>query len=155
MLGSILSGILAFLLWRVTDTSLRPDHVRRPNGEITFWGVLSIVLVQIILWIMVGFFAVWIVPHLPQFFLTGWRFPITFFGSSILQWFALFMVLQYVWTITRATLSTAVVAVMANSGSKSAKKALNEVHNQWLHMEMERKLSFEQRENEGKKTDLP
>jgi hypothetical protein len=153
MLGSILSGIVAFLLWCVTDTSLKRDHVRNPNGEITIWGVLSIVLVQIVLWTMVGFFAVWILPHLPQFLLTGWRFPITIFGSSILQWFALLMILQYVWTITRTTLSTAVVAVMAKSGSQRAKKALDEVHKREWSMEMERKLSLEQRES--RKEDWP
>ena len=147
MLGSILSGIVAFLLWCVTDTSLKRDHVRNPNGEITCWGILSIVLVQIVLWTLVGFFSVWIVPHLPQFLVTGWRLPITFFGSSIVQWFALFMVLEYVWTITRATLSTAVVAVMARSGSQRAKEALHEVYSQWWSMEMERKLSLEQRES--------
>jgi hypothetical protein len=144
---SILSGIVACLLWCVTDTSLKPDHVRRPNGEITVWGVLSMVLVQIVLWIMVGFFAVWIVPHLPQFFLTGWRSPITEFGSSILQWFALFMILQYVWTIVRATLSTAVVAMMAKSGSQKAKEALDNTPSQWHCMNMEPESSIEQKQS--------
>src|SRR5271169_1593723 len=105
MYVSILGGIVAFVLWRVTDTSLKPDHVRNSNGRITSWGVLLIVLVQIVLWTLVGFFAAWIVPHLPRFLLTGWRFSVTVVVSSILQWFALLMILQYVWTITRATLS--------------------------------------------------
>jgi hypothetical protein len=50
MLASILSGIVALSLWSLTDTSLRRDHVQGPNGKISFWGVLSIVLVQIALW---------------------------------------------------------------------------------------------------------
>jgi len=91
---SILSGILAFLLWCVTDTSLRPEHVRNSNGKITIRGILSVVLVQIALWALVGFFAVWIVPHLPRLLLTGWRLPFTDFASGFWQWFALLMVLQ-------------------------------------------------------------
>ena len=57
------------------------------------------------------------------------------------------MVLQCVWTITRATLSTAVVAVIAEVRIAKDEKALDEVYNQCLSMEMERKLSFEQRES--------
>ena len=71
-------------------------------------------------------------PHLAQFFLTGWRFLITVFGSSNSQWFALFMVLQCVWTITRATLSTAVVSVIAEVRIAKDEKALDEVYNQCL-----------------------
>jgi hypothetical protein len=56
------------------------------------------------------------------------------------------MVLQCVWTITRATLSTAVVAVIAEVRI-AKEKALEEVYNQCFSMEMERKLSFEQRES--------
>ena len=29
----------------------------------------------------------WIVPHLPDFFLAGWRLPIALFCSLFLQWF--------------------------------------------------------------------
>lgn len=116
---SILSGIVAFVFWCVTDTSLRPDHVRSPNGEITFWRVISIVFVQIALWTLAGFFAAWIVPHLPHFFLSGWRFPITAFGSSILQWFSLFMILQYVWLVLRSTVRTAVYAKRVYGGQGS------------------------------------
>ena len=119
---SIFSAFLAFVLWCVADTSLKPDHIRNSNGKITSWGVLSIVIVQIILWTLVGFIAAWSVPHLPRFFLTGWRFFVTVVASSILQWFALFMILQYVWTILRPTLSTAVVAIMASLGSQWAKR---------------------------------
>jgi len=144
---SILSGIVAFVFWCMTDTSLRPDHVQGPNGEITFWRVISIVFVQIALWTLVGFFAAWIVPHLPHFFLAGWRFPLTVFGSSILQWFALFMILQYVWTIVRATLSTAVVAMMAKSGSQKAKEALDNTPSQWHYMNTEHEFSIEQKQS--------
>jgi hypothetical protein len=85
--------------------------------------------------------------HISPIFPYGWRFLITVFGSSNSQWFALFMVLQCVWTITRATLSTAVVAVIAEVRIAKDEKALDEVYNQCLSMEMERKLSFEQRES--------
>ncbi len=132
---SIVGGIVAFALWCVTDTSLKPDHVRNSDGRITSWGILSIVLVQIVLWTLVGFFAAWIVPHLPRFLLTRWRLPLTVFGSSILQWFALLMILQYVWTITRATLSTVVVALLARLGSQWAKRALDDGHRQRQFME--------------------
>jgi hypothetical protein len=144
---SILGGIVAFVLWCVTDTTLKPDHARDSNGRLTSWGVLSIVTVQILLWTLVGFFAAWIVPHLPPFFLTGWRFPLTLLGSSILQWFALLMILQYVWTITRATLSTVVVAVMAKLGSQWAKRALDDGHRQWQFMETGRQVVVEQKQS--------
>jgi hypothetical protein len=122
---SIISGVLAFVLWCTTDTSLKPDHVRSSNGRITFWGTISIVFVQLVIWTLVGFFAAWIVPHLPRFFLAGWRFPVTLLGSSIVQWFALLMIIQYLWTILRPTLSTAVVAMMAMFGSQWAKRELD------------------------------
>ena len=145
---SILGGIVAFALWCVTDTSLKPDHVGNSDGRITSWGILSIALVQIVLWTLVGFFAAWIVPHLPRFLLTGWSFPLTVFGSSILQWFALLMILQYVWTIARATLSTVVVALLARLGSQWAKRALDDGHRQWQFME--RRVGADQKQsNEG------
>lgn len=143
MFASIMGGIVAFALWCITDTSLKPDHVRNPDGRITSWGVLSIVFVQIVLWTLAGFFAAWIVPHLPRFLLTGRRFSVTVFASSILQWFALLMILQYVWTITRATLSTVVVAVMARVGSQSARRALDDGHRQWHFMETGRKVAVD------------
>jgi len=120
----ILSGIVAFVLWCITDTSLDPNHFRNSKGEITFWGIVSLVLVQIFLWTLAGLFAAWIVPHLPGFFLAGWRLPITLFCSLFLQWFSLLMILQYVWMIVRPTLNTASVAVMAKFGSQWAKEAL-------------------------------
>jgi hypothetical protein len=140
---SILSGIVAFVFWCITDTRLKPDHVRDSNGKITFWGVLSIALVQVILWTLVGLFAGWIVPHLPRFFHTGWKLPVMVFASSILQWFALFMILQYVWTIARATLNTAGVALMARFGSQRAKEVLDGAPGQRRFMEMERELGVE------------
>jgi hypothetical protein len=109
----ITSAVLAFLLWCVTDTSLKADHVRNSKGKISIHGILLVVLVQIVLWIITGVSAVWIVPHLPRYLLTGWRSPLTLFGSCVVQWFALLMVLQYVWIIVRATLSTAFVGAMA------------------------------------------
>jgi hypothetical protein len=123
---SMASGIAAFLLWCVTDTSLKPGHVRNSNGKTTIWGILSVVLVQIVLWVLAGLCAAWIAPHLFRFFLTGWRLPLTDFSSTFWQWFAVLMVLQYVWTIVRATLSTAVVTVMAAFGFQWAKHSLDD-----------------------------
>jgi len=122
---SILSGIVAFVLWCVSDTSLDPNHFRNSKGDITFWGILSLVLVQIVLWTLAGLFGAWIVPHLPNFFLTGWRLPTTLFCSLFLQWFSLLMTLQYVWTIVRPTLNTLSVMAMAKFGSQWAKQALD------------------------------
>lgn len=144
---SILSGIVAFVFWCVTDTRLKPDHVRNSNGRITFGGVLSIVLVQVVLWALVGLFAVWIVPHLPSFLLTGLKLQVLVFASSILQWFALLMILQYGWTMARPTLSTVGVAVMERFGSQRAKEALDDAHSQRQFMEMERELSAGQEES--------
>jgi len=115
---SILGGIAAFVLWYATDTSLDPNHFRNSKRKITLWGILFLVLVQIVLWTLTGLFATWIVPHLPDFFLAGWRFPITLFCSLFLQWFSLLMILQHVWTLVRPTLNTATVMVMAKFGSK-------------------------------------
>jgi hypothetical protein len=127
MIGlSTLSGIVALVLWCRTDTSLSPENFRDRNGKIGFWGVLSVLLVQIVLWTLVGFFAFWIVPHLPKFFLTGWRLPATLFVSSGLQWFSLLMILQYVWMIVRPTLSTTGVVALSKLGSQWAKQAINE-----------------------------
>ena len=125
MIGfSILAGIIAFVLWCITDTSLHEDHMRDSKGRITFLGVLSLVIVQIVLWMILGFFSVWAVPHLPRVLLTGWRAPIVILASAILQWFALLMVLQYVWMILRATLSTAFVTLMAVLGFQRARDSL-------------------------------
>jgi hypothetical protein len=44
---SIISGVLAFVLWCTTDTTLKPDHVRDSNGKTTFWEILSIFLVHL------------------------------------------------------------------------------------------------------------
>jgi hypothetical protein len=47
---SVISGVLAFVLWCTTDTTLKhlkPDHVRDSNGKTTFWGILSIFLVHL------------------------------------------------------------------------------------------------------------
>src|SRR6516225_2583197 len=57
----------------------------------------------------------WIVPHLPDFFLAGWRFPITLFCLLFLQCFSLLMILQHAWTIVRPTLNAASLVVMASS----------------------------------------
>jgi hypothetical protein len=132
---SILTGIIAFVLWCITDTSLRADHTRDGKGRITIWGVLSLVIVQIILWMILGFFTVWAVSHLPRVLVTGWRAPIVAFASGILQWFALFMVLQYIWMILRATLSTAFVGIMAVLGFQWARQSLNSAPS-WLEHEI-------------------
>jgi uncharacterized membrane protein len=117
---------MAFLLWCVTDTRLKPEDLRNSRGDTTVGVTLSIVLVQIALWMIVFFFALPIARHLPGFFITGWRFPVTFFIAGCARWFALLMVLQYVWTMMRATGKTTVIAVMAALGSESAKQSLEE-----------------------------
>lgn len=123
---STVSGIVAFFLWGVTDTRLAPGHFRNAKGEITFWSTLSILLVQIGLWVLVGLIAMWIVPHLPAFLLAGWRFPATVFCSSLVQWFAFLMILQYSWMIVGPSVNTAIVLVMAKFGSKWARQTLND-----------------------------
>jgi hypothetical protein len=101
------------------------------------------VLVQIALWTMVGFFAFWIVPHLPDFVLTGWRAIVTVIGFSILQWFALFMIIQYVWTIVRATLSTGLLAARGRFGSRGAQQVLDDAPRLWQSIELKRTLNAE------------
>lgn len=140
---SILSGILAFVMWCLTDTSLKPEHACDSEGKIiSSWMLLWLVLVQIVLWVLVGYFAFWIVPHLPHFLLAGWRLPITALTSGFCQWFALFMILQYVWTIVSATAKTAVVAAMAAKKSRWAVRSLDEAP--CRVMEMERKVGANQ-----------
>jgi hypothetical protein len=123
---STISGLVAFVLWCRTDTSLSPENLRDRNGKIGFWSVLSVLVVQIVLWMLVGFFSFWILPHLPNFFITGWRFPATLFVWSALQWFSLLMIFQYVWMIARASLSTTSVVAMAKLGSQRAKQAIHD-----------------------------
>ena len=113
--------------------SLKPEHVLNSKGQFTLWETLSVVLVQIGLWVLVYLLSSWIVPHLPNVLLTGWRFPVTVFTSGVIRWFALLMVLQYVWTIVRATCKTTLMAAMAAYGSESAKKSLDEAA--WQLME--------------------
>jgi len=118
---------------------LDPNHFRNSKGEITFWGIVSLVLVQIFLWTLTGLFAAWIVPHLPDFFLAGWRLPTTLFCSLFLQWFSLLMILQYVWMIVRPTLNTASVAVMAKFGWQWAKEALQSRPRRFRLLELRRR----------------
>ena len=126
---STLSGIAAFVLWCTTDTSLKADHVRNcwADGKITFWRTLSLVLVQIILWTLTGLFALCIVPHLPSFFLTGWRFAFTVFATAVVQWFALLMVLQYVWLLLRATALTALYAISSSFRERDTIRKLERI----------------------------
>ena len=126
---SILSGIAAFVLWCLTDTSLKIDHVRDgwDDGKLTFWRTLSVVLVQIVLWTITGLFALWIVPHLPNFFLNGWRFSLTVFATAVVQWFALFMVLQYVWLLLRATVLTALYAIISSFRERNTIRKLERI----------------------------
>ena len=137
---SILSGILAFVLWCVTDTSLKPDHARNSEGRITFWGVLSIVLVQIVLWTLAGLFAVWIIPHLPRFLLVGWRLPFTLFVLTFSQWFALLMILQYFWTIMRVARTAAIRSFSRDEAAMAAFGA------PWHFMETERKVRIDRQQ---------
>lgn len=124
---SILSGIVAFVLWCIADTSLKPDRARNSNGKTTFRVVLSIVLVQIVIWTTVGFFTAWVVPHLPPFFLRGWTFPMTVFASGVVQWFALLMVLQYAWLLLRATLLTALYTFDASFRERDTIRKLERI----------------------------
>jgi hypothetical protein len=132
---------VAFSFWCVTDAGLKPEHVVNSRGRIiSSWGILSVVLVQIVLWALAGFFASWIVPHLPHLFITGWRLPLVAFASELWQWFALLMVLQYVWILASVTARTAVIAVMAASGFRPARQSLDDAR--WLLIEMERKAGL-------------
>lgn len=123
---SLLSGIAAFLLWCVTDSKLKPTHVRNANGQTSSWGILSVVFVQIVLWILVGLLAAWVVPHLPSFIESGRMAFIAFFGSAVLQWFALFMVLQYAWLLMRATARTVMFTVSSNFRERETLRALDQ-----------------------------
>jgi len=122
---SILSGIVAFVLWCVTDTSLDPNHFRNSKGEITFWR-----------------------NYLPRYRsnlslddcrplrcldrpapagLLSRRMASSYraFLFAIPAMVSLLMILQYVWTIVRPTLNTASLVVMAKFGSQWAKQALD------------------------------
>lgn len=123
---STVSGIVALFLWCVTDTRLAPEHFRNTKGEITFWSIFTLLLVQIGLWVLVALIAIWVVPHLPAFFLSGWRFPLTVFCSSLVKWFAFLMILQHTWMIVHPTVNTSFVFVMAKFGARWAKQALDE-----------------------------
>jgi hypothetical protein len=127
----IASGFLAFLAWWVTPTSLNPEDVRNSEGEITFWSFFSVVFVQLILWTLV-FFVYRIVPYLPEFFTTGWRLPLTVFIAAFCQWFGLFMILQYGWTIVAATGKTAVMVILSVFGSRSTRRALDDAPWQFI-----------------------
>jgi len=120
MLLLISSAILAFLLWCITDTRLTPELLRNAEGKITVWSTVSVVLVQITLWILVELFAAWVPPHLSAGLMSGPIAFVVFFGSAVVQWFALFMVLQYVWRLLRATART----LLAVSGSFRARQNL-------------------------------
>jgi hypothetical protein len=148
MLILILSGVVALVVWCITPTDLKPDDARNSKGELTFWGAFSIVLVQIGLWVLVFFLPHWIIPHLPSFFVTGWRVGFIVFFSAVLQWFALLMILQYGWTIIRATGSTAVMVMRAALGSQAAKRSLNNAP--WRFIERERQDSLEKVQREKK-----
>jgi len=126
---SILSGIAAFVLWCITDTSLKEDQLRScwTDRKLTFGRTLSVVLVQIVLWTLTGLFAFWIVPRFPSFFITGWRFPFTAFALAVVQWFALFMVLQYVWLLVRATVLTALYAISSSFRERDTIRKLERI----------------------------
>jgi hypothetical protein len=121
----ITSGVLAFLAWCIIDTDLKAEQVCNSRGEITVRRVLAVVSVQIVLWTLVCICAFPIVRHFPHFLVTGWRLRFTFLFAGFWQWFALLMVLQYVWVIVRATGKTTTMAVLAAFGSGSAKQSLD------------------------------
>jgi hypothetical protein len=124
MVLSILGGIVAVLLWCVTDTGLKPEHLCNSKGEITFWRTLSMVLVQILLWTGVFFLTLSIVPHLPDFLITEWRLPLTFFVAVICRWFALLMLLQYVWLLLRSSARTALYAASSSVRQRETIRSL-------------------------------
>ena len=144
------SAVLAFLTWWLADTRLKSEHVRNSEGEITFGRTLSVVLVQIILWSIVFLFGSRIVPHLPVFLTTGWRLPVSFFVAAYLQWFALLMVLQYVWVIVRATGKTTTMAVLAGFGSRSAKQSLDAAPSRFVQ-EGKHEEGFRSRERDSER----
>ena len=146
----IASGVLAFFAWCVIPTELTPEDVRNSEGDITVRRILSVVLAQIVIWALVFYFSLWIVPHLPGILITGWRLPLTFLFLAFWKWFALLMILQYAWTLVGTTVKTAVVFVMAKFGSRSARQSLDE--GAWRFFEMERQASIKQ-ERTGRTTD--
>jgi hypothetical protein len=131
----IASGVLAFLAWCLTDTSLKPEHVCNSRGEITVRRILAVVSVQIVLWMLVCVFAFPIMRHLPRFLVTGWRLPLTVVTAEFWRWFALLMILQYLWMLVGTTVKTAAVFVMAKFGSQSAIQSLDEAP--WRFLEVE------------------
>jgi hypothetical protein len=139
----IASGVLALLAWCVIPTELMPEDVRNSKGEITVRRILSVVLIQIVIWALVFHFSLWIVPHLPRFLITGWRLPLTFLFLAFWKWFALLMILQYAWTLLGTTVKTAVVFVMAEFGSRSARQSLDDAP--WRFLETERLTSIERK----------
>lgn len=122
--------VLAFILWCTTDTSLKHEHLQGAwtDGRITFWRTLFFVLVQIALWCLVLFFlGPQIIAHLPAFFSTSWRLGITFLLTNCLQWFAIFMVLQYAWLLERATLLTALFAFSPGFRERETRRKLERI----------------------------
>jgi len=150
----IASGVLAFLVWWATPTHLRPEDVCNSKGEITFWRTLFTVLVQIVLWTLVFVCAGWIVPHLPDFLITGWRLPLTVFASMFWRWFALLMVLQYVWAIAGTTVKTAVIFVMAAFGCHLAKQSIEQGVQQFIEKERQVSIELNQIEEKQKAADM-
>jgi ABC-type multidrug transport system fused ATPase/permease subunit len=153
----IASGVLAFLAWCIIDTDLKPEDVCNSRGEITVRRILAVVFVQIVLWALVCLFSVPIMRHLPRFMVTGWRLPLTFVVAEFWQWFALLMILQYVWMLVGTTVKTAVVFVMAKLGSHSARQSLDDAT--WHFIETEKLASIKRKQigrtSEGEREDLP
>lgn len=82
------------------------------------------VLVQILLWTGVFFLTLSIVPHLPDFLITEWRLPLTFFVAVICRWFALLMLLQYVWLLLRSSARTALYAASSSVRQRETIRSL-------------------------------
>jgi hypothetical protein len=83
---SILSGIVAFVLWCVTDTSLKREHVRNcwTDGKLTSWRILSLVLVQIVLWTVTASLSPYWMEALYYGFCFGSRAMVcSAYGSSV------------------------------------------------------------------------
>jgi hypothetical protein len=113
----IVPGLLAFLLWCVTDTDLKPEYVTNSEGRITVSRVLSTIAVRIGLCVVVFILVGKIARHFPL--------PLVDFAASFCRWIALLLILQYAWTIVSTTGKLAIVVVMGRFGSSWALDSLD------------------------------
>jgi hypothetical protein len=125
MLMILLAGVAAFLLWVMTDTGLKHEHVEDAAGYVSVPRLLLIVILQILLWCAVFALTGHLYSRLPAYFVSGWRRLLTGFGALFIQWFAFLMVLQYAWSLFTATFKTAIYAVSMKTDDWKIQRALN------------------------------